>query len=254
MPHSPISVVPTLGKPVSKSLSAKLNNQLAHIKLCKIKKVDSTSAQAARDIRSAFMGSFGVNPSGSAKELVFECIDFFDYVPNPAAGLRQYAFNPKSFNLTPPFPGAGGSATVENNVGKIKSVKLYALPDFSLNVSAASVQVLFGCPVSKFGRYDNASTPPEQDGFVGTVAQRATLLTPTSVSDWVEIGGWSASSLFKDANFGPTYTPSQEQVLFTISCLDPDDASLSDLNVQLMVVVEVAQSLPPLGTAQVSVV
>lgn len=253
MPNLPKNSSPAPGQNVGRSLSRKLNTSLAQLKLNK-SEAQTASAVAAKEIRSAFMGTFGANPTGSSKELVFECIDFFDYVPNAAAGLRQYAFNPKSFNLTPPFPGAGGSASVEDNVGKIKAVRLYALPDFSTNVAAASVQVLFGCPVNKFGQYNSASTPPDQGGFKATAAQKATLLTPTSVSDWVEVGSWSAASIFKDANFGPTYTASQEQVLFTIACLDPDDASLLDLNVQFMVVVQVEQSLPPLGTAQVSLV
>jgi hypothetical protein len=95
-------------------------------------------------------------------------------------------------------------------------------------------------------------TPVE--GFCA--AQSTTLLTPTSVSDWVKVMDWEASKLFKDSNIRPQIIVGESTVdrmpVASGVVLNPDDLTpltTDGAQIQFMIRVKVAYSLPQVTTA-----
>jgi len=242
-----------VGKPVHPTESNRLSAALQHIKHKRnMLDVGTESNCPGYD---SFMATLTSNPQASKKELVLQAIDFFEYGGETQQALRQYKFNPNSFNLLPPVSGALGGP--DRNVGKITGCKVWALPSFIANgdgsgPSAATVQVLFGVPINNFQQLNVQPDPADntQDNYRGTAGQTATILTPTSVSDWVEVGSWKSSKLFSDSNFGPVYDDFGNQCLFTYSVVDPNAATQSAIKLQFMIEVTVEQTLPVLGTVK----
>lgn len=199
---------------------------------------------------SAFLGTFGMNPSGSAKELVIEYVDFFDYDPGAdptTAPFKQYKFNPNFNNLVNP---ALNNPT--ENISRVNSVTLWALPQFAVSTVESSVAVDFGVPVHSVSDAILTATPSlEVDILRGTASQKSTLLTPTSVSDWVKVGHWSYDKLFAVSNYNPVYDSLGNQCLFTFTVVKPDNGVASAQGVQFMVEIEASQTLPPMSGIEV---
>jgi len=186
---------------------------------------------------ATFLKTFGENPSGSQKELVWEFVDFFDYVKStatPTKPFRQYILD-VSNNIITPSP-----LNPAKNIGRVEKVKLWALPQFDIDVGIASIAVDFGVPVVQSGAASALVSANE-----ATAAQKGTLLTPTSVSDWVLVGSYDAKSIFDQSNFGPVFNTSGDQVLFTVAVVNPDDGKESGSTVQFMLECTMSQTIAP---------
>lgn len=239
-------------KPTKPVDSSRLHSALLRHKLNK--SGVSEEQKASTTAYTGWQNTFGMNPQAAKKELVLDIIDFFDYSGETTQAVRQYKYNPNSYNLLPVIPGALGGPT--GNVGKVVSVKVWALPEFEATTvngagpANATVQILFGVPVNSWQFVNDIvppATTPTQDGYAGTAGQTATTLTPTSVSDWVVVGEYQADQIFGDANFGPVYDDFGNQALFTYSVVNPDDATQSSTPLQMCVEIVCAQTLPVLG-------
>jgi len=238
-------------------LGKELEKVMSNIKDMKIQRLaEGTEEEGSQpSLHGSFLGTFGHNPSGSAKELVTQYVDFFDYVYDDSGTgqhIRQYKFNPNFNNLFPP-----ASLQPSANVSRVERVKLWALPNFQIDTADSSCIVDFGVPVHSVSdvKYVPGATPTvEVDAFRGTAAQKSTLLTPTSVSDWVKVGEWHAKSLFDDSNFSPAYDSLGNQALFTAVVVYPDNGAAYARNVQFMVEIEVAQTLAPLSQIEMTLI
>lgn len=246
------SVIRTQAIPASKKKSKFLHNQLASLRL----KRRPETGDGGFSALDSFTGSFGNNPQGSKKELVLDIIDFFDYDGTTCNAVNQYKYSVNNFNIVPPDTNAISGAVPQKNVGKVTSVKLWALPAFSLDTDSSAVMVLFGVPVNAYGNTAIVGDPItgiDQQSYKGTAGQMATVLTPTSVSDWVMVGKWDATSLFGDSNFYPAYDDGSNQALFTYSVVDPDSGAATTTKIQFMVEVVQEQTLPILGSVDVGI-
>lgn len=123
------------------------------------------------------------NPSSSTNELVLQITDYFD-----SPGDVDFAF--QQWNTNSYFDLFDSKYQNQANLAKLVSFDLWALPDFDVDTAVSAVMVLFGVPV-------------QSSGLSVCAAQKTTLLTPTSVSDWVKVGSWRAKSLYADANVQP---------------------------------------------------
>jgi hypothetical protein len=177
------------------------------------------------------IGTGWYNPKSSSKEIKVVLTDFFDSTDGILGTYQQWLFSP----VNPFFPSAAGSA--DANLGKVTKVRFYALPSFTLDTSASPQMVIFGLPVLASG--------------VGACAsQQSTLLTPTSVSDWVSVGGWDASKIFADANVIPAVNDATSATpLGSLRVVNPDDYSASSVIVQFMVQAHVSYTLPQITMA-----
>lgn len=191
----------------------------------------------ANDVRNIFW-----NPTSSSREIVFKFVDFFDSPPvtgmqsDPYEAYQQYKMDIGDIlNLA----NAGGASTPAARVTKFR---LYALPQFSVVTASSTVAVLFGLPVGA-----------GQDGSTMTAATKTTILTPTSVSDWVIVGEWDEATITSTAN----QFLSDGNTLYTIlgswvvvdadTFLVPELVSDANLGpVQYMAEITVAQALPNL--------
>lgn len=220
------------------------------------------NSDGTRNILMEARGQFGLNPQGNKKELVLDVVDYFDYDGGTTNAYRQYKYRVNNFNLIPASlaqelceksarTGVEEAITIPiNNIGKVESVKLWALPSFGIDVSDQVVQVLFGVPLQN-QQAVNIKDPPEdstQDGYNGVGAQMTTTLTPTSVSDWVLVGSYKSGELFRDSNYGPTYDDFGNQCLFSYCVVTPDNGVQTTTKLQFLVEIEVSQTLPLLGS------
>jgi len=195
---------------------------------------------------ATFLKTFGENPSGSQKELVWEFVDFFDYVKSDPASpkpLRQYQLDVSNNIITP------SDLNPASNIGRVEKVKLWALPQFDIDTGISSVVVDFGVPVVQSG-----GTAALFSGNEGTAAQKGTLLTPTSVSDWVLVGSYDAKSIFDQSNFGPVFSTAGDQVLFTMAVVNPDDGKESASTIQFMLECTMSQTIAPQNNIKMKLV
>lgn len=182
-----------------------------------------------------------VNPTASNKELVVRATDYFDSAPK---FYTQYLFSVNENGIFQ-SPGLGSSA----NYCRVLSAKFYALPRFSNDaISSATVLVAFAVPATL--PLNSASTVEEQNST--SLCQKSTLLTPTSVSDWVLVGEMK-STAFDRSQAVPAYAANPGsnaglQVLGTLALLNPDDGTLSTSKVQYRVDIEYAQTVPNIAT------
>jgi hypothetical protein len=188
----------------------------------------------SKDEHSVYTSWALTNPTGAQKEVTFRVTDFFDSTGDVDFPIQQYQY---SLNQTffDPGPDLGTAA-----ISRVKSFHLYALPQFELTTDTSSVLATYALPVNT-------------DGINGTACQQATLLTPTSVSDWVPIGSWYANKVFGNSNITMAVNASGSQVLGAIAFANPDDGLPFTGKIQMMARFEVAQTLPPLTLVQGSV-
>lgn len=254
IPTRPGSISSKMNKPMTAVPISKAKSNRLHEKLTELKRLRAGNA-SDNTVKGSFMGTFGSNPTGASKELVFKCYDFFDFSSSTATAVHQYKFAANNFNIAPPSDTATPGVVPDANVGKIISVKLWALPQFAIDTSSSLYEVLFGVPVCNYGEttvVGNPITGIDQESFRGTAGQCTTVLTPTSVSDWVLCGSYTSKSLFKDSNFSPVFDDGSGQALFTYAVVNPDDGQQVSENtsIQFMVEVEIAQALPVLASVQ----
>ena len=126
-----------------------------------------------KDVRNIFW-----NPTASSREIVFKFVDFFDSPGTSGQTSDPYsAFQQFKFDIGDVVNWTDNAVTTAAGA-RVLRYRLYALPNFDPNfVSIATRAVLFGLPV-RVG----------SEGAIVTVATKTTILTPTSVSDWVLVG------------------------------------------------------------------
>jgi len=170
----------------------------------------------------------------STKEILFRYTSYFNSLDQAATGNSGVYYFRTDQNFIE------NAASTGSPVMKVESVALYALPGFGLNTAASPAMVLFGVPVRSM------------DGtFIRNCAQQSTMLLPTSVSQWVKVGGWTADKLFGDSTLQPA-TVSNTTFSFAALCqwavVNPDTfESISGATftegIQLKLVVTVSQTL-----------
>lgn len=153
------------------------------------------------------------NPSGATKELVFKKSFYRDWSNSTDGTNRscyQFAFDTRSNN---PFaPELSGSAQMEAfNICRIKTVKVYALPRFSLDTGASGIVALYSLPVQAGGELSD----------VAGSNQKSTFLTPTAISDWVYIGGFNQQKTFSTSTLLPAVDKAH-QVIGTVAFVAPE--------------------------------
>lgn len=198
----------------------------------------NTSKEAVQQYASIFN-----NPTGNANELIFRSTVYPDYKYEENGAQQnvnsiQYTFEVVENN---PFNGLSG---LENNLCRIKHVHFHALPKFvNDGVASNTLLAMYALPVQNGGTTSANS--------VTSACQRSTILTPTSVSDWVYIGGFSQDKVFGTSTFAPTMT-FDYQVIGTLAIVDPEtltpvvDSDGKQLPIQLKITVEYAITLPPM--------
>ena len=178
-----------------------------------------------------------MNPTSSDREIRTTLVDFFDYDfgTDIALAFKQYLFNVANvYGFNTASPGA------PSPMARLLGFQLWALPRFSNdNVADATLAVLFGLPVTGGAEGTTATT----------AALQTTLLTPTSVSDWVKVGEWNEETIDSTTQ-QPLITPDGNTALGTFVVVDPDDFEvLLDAtlpSVQFMAKTTIAQALPNL--------
>lgn len=224
------NITKTMGKG-KEALTRPLKDKVTLTKL----KVDSINKPGT--VLNQFYSGWN-NPSGNQSEVKLRARIFFqqggpDYNADP---FSQILFDIMDNNI---FTNPATSS--EKNLSRIESVSVYALPVFrnvlSDGVAGSVVAVLYGLPA-----------------FVGgkglTVAQRSTILTPTSVSDWVYVGGFSHDKTFSDGNVQPQVNSSNCQVVGQVAIIDPDTGNpivnTADdfISIQYYVDITYTQTLP----------
>ena len=176
-----------------------------------------------------------MNPTSSDREIRTTLVDFFDYNfgTDIALAFRQYLFNVANvYGFNTASPGA------PNPMAQVLAFQLWALPRFSNdNVARATLAVLYGLPVTG-GAESTTGT---------TAALQTTILTPTSVSDWVKVGEWNEKTIDLTTQ-QPLITPDGNSALGTFVVVDPDDFQviLDDTlpPVQFMAKTIISQALP----------
>lgn len=170
----------------------------------------------------ALSGGF-VDPTSSTNELLLDVTDYFDSTGDAEFAFQQWLTTSDYQIFNPKFNQA--------NMVKLVSFDLYALPDFDLDTAASPVMVLFGVPV-------------QVSGTSSCAAQQTTLLTPTSVSNWVKVGSWSAKSLFADANVAPPDSEGDRICGGSFVVVNPDDMEPSALRIQYRAEARFAITMP----------
>jgi len=187
------------------------------------------------------LSGFSDSGVGSTREILYRITDYFDSADGTNGSVEYwYRLDNNFADSSPNIPQA--------SYQKIHSVELYALPRFSVDTAASPVVVLFGVPIMS-----------SVTGTSRNSAQRSTLLTPSSVSTWQKVGGWSASVLLSDTQ--QSLSVQSNTGGFDFACLaactvvDPDDyTAITDNGVQFKMVISVRQTLPLEQTANISVV
>jgi len=175
------------------------------------------------------------NPTAAAKEMLVTLTDFFESPAEVLSPYQQYQLdlrNALGFN--------SGSTGVVAPLARVTKFELFALPRTqNAAVAASTLAVLFGLPV-------NAGTG-ESAG--ATAATKTTVLTPTSVLDWVPVGSWSESTITSTVQQLLT-TPEGLTILGTFAVFNPDDWTPTNDAIQYMAKVTMAQALPSYFTVQ----
>lgn len=166
--------------------------------------------------------------------------DFFDSSTDVNFPYQQYYVLPRNIIRLP--VGNGGASPY----ARIKKFELYALPRFSnAQVSQASALVQYALPVITVG------TTGLEGG--GAAAVKTTLLTPTSVSDWVLVGEWNEETLQLTSQ-SLAANVNGLTCCGALTVRDPDDmVTTSEVAIQFMARVTFAQALPSITTVSGSV-
>lgn len=162
------------------------------------------------------------NPTTSNNELLYLVRDFVDYSYFKDGSGEETVFKTIFHYFTP--PSFTSMLDTQYAFGKILKCNVYALPRFnfdSINSTNTGMMVLFAVPCIS----------PGQEGGDWLTAQKTTFLTPTSVYDWVHVGGWSFKNTFKDGLSLPKTDDITESSgtrvwnainMFRIQVVDPD--------------------------------
>lgn len=162
-----------------------------------------------------------MNPSAAQKEVVVQYQNYFDSVASSYQQIKvDTSDNPMST-----------SGTFSEGIGRVDSFELWALPQFNLTTNSSTTMVAFGVPVSSGGN-------------PACAAQQTTVLTPTSVSDWVKVGSWRRSELFADSIILPLDDGVEGFVLGTCTVLDVDTLTLAETILQYRAVYDIAWTMP----------
>lgn len=190
------------------------------------------AAYAARNATEPTLASIFNNPSAANSEIHVTLTDFFESATGAALyqqHLADLASLAKLIN--------GSVSGASRPLARITKYELYALPRFGNGaVAASAVAVLFGLPVTP-------SIAATGTAANSTIATKSTLLTPTSVSDWVLVGKWTANSLAA----GPSMLVSNSNgytALGSFVVVDPDDFGPIATSIQYMARVTFAQTIP----------
>lgn len=168
------------------------------------------------------------NPSSATREMLVTLVDFLESPGEALAPYQQYQLDMRN-----PLGLEAGTTGVQSPLARVTSFKLFALPR-SVNAAVASavLAVNFGLPV----------TVGSAAASGGTAAVKTTVLTPTSVLDWVLVGEWTEATVSSTAQ--QLLSVDGRAVLGTWGLFDPDTWTASPDVVQYMVEVTVAQALP----------
>lgn len=173
------------------------------------------------------------NPTGATTEVRYQIVDFVDSDDAANAAGQQYQVD--LVNI-PGIPIAGAPS---HPVAKVKSCKLYVLPNFNLDPVNSSFVVLFGIPVL------TSVQPPTVGAQLDFkyAAQKATLVTPTANMDWVLVGEWD-DSIFHNSNIIPAESNRQGTVIAEWSLVNSDSFSVINKAAQFMIEYEIEQAMP----------
>lgn len=181
------------------------------------------------------LGNWISNPTSAGNEVILAVTDYFD--SDPTAASQAYLVNVPSL---PTISSVDGSSEAYGN--RIKRVHVHALPRFEEDTATSSSLVMFAVPALRPITGD--------DSGKNYFAQDATLLTPTSVSNWVKVGSYDFDNLFGVTGYEPVYTNVNDTVkksllnVFEIQVLDPDDFTASKNAIQYRVDIEYAANVP----------
>lgn len=173
------------------------------------------------------------NPTGAMTEVRYRITDFMDSSTEASSAGQQYQVDLVN------IPGIPIAGSPSHPVAKIKSVKLYAIPNFALDPVNTSFVVLFGIPVL------TSVQPPSTEAQLDCkyAAQKATLVTPTANMDWVLVGQWD-DSIFHNSNIIPAESNRQGTVIAEWSIVDSDKFQPIQKAVQFMIEYEIEQAMP----------
>lgn len=217
-----------------------------------VSEVDTRAGSAGRDkvdVRSGSQSSLRnwiSNPDAASNEVELTLTDYFDYADMKASGVYLLGLNSipnmRSIYQQTDMVGAGT---------RIRRVRVYALPRFALDTATSAALVLFGVPTSM------SQALGGQINFV-YLGQKATLLTPTSVSDWVMVGSYEFDNLFGVTGYEPVVTEVKDSLqpmtnLFEVQLLNPDDFSNLEIDCQFRVEVEYAAAVPLISQSLVAI-
>jgi hypothetical protein len=186
------------------------------------------TALAENETLKALSASGGIS---STKEIRMMFTDYFDTSDDAAAGYFQWVWTASQSVFT----GGSGVPTGGFIPSYVLGADLYALPKFSLDSVDSSILVVTSVPVIA-----GASA------LTACGAVQSTLILPTSVQKWVKVGSWRASQLFDTSEFLPAIeSETGNQPIFSGVCLNPDTLAVAASNVQMKIVLHLAQALPP---------
>jgi len=182
---------------------------------------------AGNETLSALSQSGGIT---SSKEIRMSFTDYFDTSDDAAAAYFQWMWNPSQSVFSTGTATSGGFVP-----SYALGADLYALPKFALDSASSSVLVVTTVPVIA----GNSS-------LTAAGNSQSTLILPTSVQKWVKVGSWRASKLFDSSEYLPAIeTDTGNQPVFSGVCLDPDTLAVTAANLQMKIVIHLAQALPP---------
>jgi len=185
-------------------------------------------ALQANETLMALSASGGIS---STKELRMTFTDYFDTSNDAAAGYFQWVWS----GSQSAFTGGSGVPLGGFIPSYVLGAELYALPKFALDSVASSILIVTTCPVI----CGNSS-------LTAAGAVQSTLVLPTSVQKWVKVGSWTASQLFDSSEYLPAIeTETGNQPIFSGVCLNPDSLAVAASNVQMKIVLHLAQAIPP---------
>lgn len=192
----------------------------------------AVKAFAARQSADPKLASIFNNPSAANSEIHVTLTDFFE----SSSGLELYQQHLADLASLAKLINVSTSGT-SRPLARITKYELFALPRFNNgDVAGAALMVLFGLPVTP-------SVAATGIAAGSTVATRSTLLTPTSVSDWVLVGRWTDHSL----SSAPSMLMSNSNgytALGAFVVVDPDDFLPVATTIQYMARITFAQTIP----------
>ena len=199
-------------------------------KVAKSKVAPVSTAAMPTELKSIFF-----NPTSATREIVYTVTDFFD-----STGDETLQYQQIQMSMENPLGMLHAQGT-PTPFGRVEKFDLYALPR-SVNAAVASstLAVLFGLPVVGGSVPSDETTAGNE--AKGTAATRTTILTPTSVSDWVHVGHWDRKTL--ELSSQSLQAQQGMTVLGAMTVVDPDKWTPVTSKIQYMAKTTIRQSLP----------